>query len=106
MTTDQPLQLRRCVSCTGLYLPGDGPCPRCGKLEAASVEIPPLGTVLAATELMNPASGWSSPHRIALVELTESVRLLGIVDGPLPVIGDTVGVRKEGPLYRLSASPT
>jgi uncharacterized OB-fold protein len=74
--------------------------------EAVPVEIPPLGTVLAATELMNPASGWSSPHRLALVELTESVRLLGIVDGPLPVIGDTVGVRREGMLYRLSASPT
>ncbi|MFZ0698841.1 MAG: hypothetical protein WAN74_01420 [Thermoplasmata archaeon] len=99
------LQLQRCVSCQGLYVPGDGPCPRCGLRDALTVEIPPLGTVLAVTELASPAGGWHAPHGIALVELTESVRLLGIVEGPAPVIGDTVGVRKEGAVYRFSSFP-
>ncbi len=99
------LQLRRCVSCQGLYVPGTGLCPRCGMREALEVEVPPLGTVVAVTELTSPAEGWSIPHRIALVELTEAVRLLGIVEGPLPVIGDTVGIRKDGDVYRLSSTP-
>ncbi|EQD70866.1 protein containing DUF35 [mine drainage metagenome] len=99
------LQLQRCVSCQGLYVPGNGPCPRCGMREALAVEITPLGTVVAVTELTSPAEGWSAPHRIALVELTEAVRLLGIVEGPLPVIGDTVSIRKEGDVYRFSSAP-
>ena len=102
----ETILLHRCVSCQGLYVPGNGPCPRCGMRESLSVEVPALGSVVAATELASPASGWKAPHRIALVELSESVRLFGIVDGPLPVIGDTVGIRKDGEVYRLSASPS
>lgn len=99
------ISLQRCVSCQGLYVPGDGPCPRCGMRESFAVEIAALGTVVASTEVVHPATGWSSPHRIALVEVAEAVRILGIVDGPLPVIGDAVGIRKDGPVYRLSSAP-
>ncbi len=105
MKEEGVIQLLRCESCQGLYLPGNGPCPRCGSRTAMTVVVPSIGTVLAGTELMNPAPGWTTPHRIALVELSEAVRLLGVVDGPLPVIGDTVNVRREGPIYRLTVAP-
>lgn len=85
-----PLSLSRCASCRNLYLPTPGPCPRCGARDAAPEGCPGLGVVLAATELSNPPEGFAAPHRLALVELMESARLLAIVDGPLPVMGDTL----------------
>ena len=86
----------RCGSCRAMYLPTSGPCPRCGA-HAESVEpCPALGVVLAATELSAPPEGFPSPHRLALVELSESARLLAVVDGPLPVPGDAVEVLPEG----------
>jgi hypothetical protein len=60
--------------------------------------------VLAATELTSPAAGWPTPHRIALVELAQAVRLLALVDGPMPVHGDLVAVVRDGDLYRVSAA--
>jgi uncharacterized OB-fold protein len=90
----------RCPSCTLRYLPRAGPCPKCGAMHATPFAVPPVGTVLARTELMSPATGWPSPHRLALVELAESVRVLTIVDGPLPDLGAVVGVQRDGEVYR------
>ena len=100
------VETSRCVSCQLRYLPNDGPCPRCGSVERLPHPVPALGTVLVATELMYPSAGWPSPHRVALVELPESVRLLALVEGPLPTRGDLVAVRKDGVVYRVRADPT
>jgi len=96
----------RCPSCTLRYLPRAGPCPKCGSMEAEPFAIPAVGTVLARTELVSPAAGWPSPHRLALVELAQAVRVLTIVDGPLPEAGAVVGVRRDGEIYRSSAAPS
>ncbi len=96
-----PLLVTRCPSCTLRYLPRAGPCPKCGSMEVAPLALPPEGRVLAATELASPAAGWPTPHRIALIELAESVRLLAIVDGPLPVTGSVVTVVRDGDAYRV-----
>lgn len=99
------LLISRCPSCTLRYLPRAGPCPKCGSFEVVPMSIPPQGTVLAATELANPAAGWPTPHRIALVEVAESVRLLAIVDGPVPAAGTLVTVNRDGETYRIRSPP-
>lgn len=68
-------------------------------------KVPPLGAVLAATELSYPPEGFAAPHRIALVELVESARILAVVDGPLPVHGDTVEVRRVGDHFLVRGAP-
>ncbi len=99
------LELFRCGSCQVSYLPTDGPCPHCGATARERHTVPALGTVLAATELLSPATGWPSPHRLALVELPGSVRLLAIVEGELPSVGAVVSVRRDGAIYRAGSEP-
>lgn len=106
MTPDEPtIELSRCEACSARFLPTDGSCPRCGSTDVRPYSSPVLGTVLAATELIYPAEGWHAPHRLALVELSESVRLFAILDGPLPATGDLVSVRRENSVYRASTEP-
>jgi uncharacterized OB-fold protein len=98
----------RCGACTLRYLPRAGPCPRCGATNPLPVSIPPFGAVLAATELSSPAQGWPTPHRIALVELAESVRVLAVVEGDLPAVTSRVEVLRDGETYRArkASNPT
>jgi uncharacterized OB-fold protein len=106
--TDEPaaLTLGRCDACNARFLPTDGPCPRCASVRTQPYSVPGLGTVLAATELANPPPRWPNPHRLALVEVADGVRILGIVDSPLPAAGDVVSVRRDGEVYRLRGEPT
>jgi len=60
--------------------------------------------VIAATELTSPAEGWPSPHRIALIELAESVRVLAIVDGEMPPNGARVVVVQKDDTYHARLS--
>jgi uncharacterized OB-fold protein len=103
--TVEQLELSRCEACRSRFLPTDGPCPRCGSPDVRPYSSPALGVVLASTELTNPAEGWTSPHRLALVELPESLRLLAIVDGPLPAPGTVVSVRRDAGVYRARSEP-
>jgi hypothetical protein len=59
---------------------------------------------VAAVELSAPAAPWPAPHRLALVELEESVRLLALCPGPLPARGDRVRVTRDGGRYLLGSS--
>jgi len=95
----------RCPSCTLRFLPRAGPCPKCGSMDATPFGLPPFGTVLARTELTSPAAGWPSPHRLALVELADAVRVLAIVDGALPDTGARVEVRRDSDVYRVRSVP-
>jgi len=101
----ESIELSRCDSCEARFLPTEGSCPRCGSTSVRSYTAPSLGTVLAATEMTSPAEGWHAPHRLALVELAESVRLFAIVEGPLPSAGTVVAVRKDGEVYRARTEP-
>ncbi|HTS32670.1 MAG TPA: hypothetical protein VMI55_01865 [Thermoplasmata archaeon] len=100
------LLVSRCPSCTLRYLPRAGPCPKCGSMDAQPLSIPPKGAILAATELASSTAGGPSPHRIALVELAQAVRLLALVDGPLPALGSVVTVHRDGETYRVSTAPS
>ncbi len=99
------LGLSRCSACQAAFLPSDGPCPRCGGWSRASLSVPSTGTVLASTEVVYPATGWESPHRLALVEVSEGVRVLAIVEGDLPSRGSRMNVRADGATYRARISP-
>lgn len=94
-----------CDHCHNRFLLRAGPCPRCGSADLTPVELPPAGQVLAATQLEAPPAGWSAPHRLALVELEGSVRVLALVDGELPALGSVVDVRRDGERVRAAAAP-
>jgi hypothetical protein len=50
---------------------------------------------------MSPSTGWSSPHRLALVELARSIRVLALASEPLPAIGAEVTIERDGEKYRI-----
>ena len=104
MSAPVSILVSRCASCHGRFLPREGPCPRCGSRSVTPVELPPFGVVLAAIELTAPAAPWTAPHRLALVELEESVRILGLVPGSLPGRGARVAVARDGAHYVISAA--
>ncbi len=104
--TSEPLALSRCEACHARFLPNEGACPRCGSTQVNTYLSPSLGVVLAATEVAYPAEGWHAPHRIALVEMPQNVRLIAIVEGPVPAAGDVVSVRRDGEVYRARTEPT
>ena len=105
MSSAATIVLSRCTSCHARFLPNDGPCPRCGSSDCSPYSASAFGNVLAATELQYPASGWHAPHRLALVEVADAVRVLAIVEGGLPLPGDLVEVRRDGDVYRARAEP-
>lgn len=103
MSTDPPIPVTLCQQCHNRFLPRPGPCPRCGSTSLGPSELAPVGSVLAATQLENPPAGWDAPHRLALVELEESVRILALVDGEVPAVGTTVHVRREADRFHVRA---
>jgi uncharacterized OB-fold protein len=105
MSEPSPIAILRCEHCHGRFLPRPGGCPRCGSRDLRPGEIPATAHVLAATELLAPATGWPTPHRLAIVEAEEQVRILAVVSGPLPALGDVVEVRRRGELYEIGPAP-
>lgn len=99
MSPPAGLLVSGCRSCHSRFLPRPGRCPRCGSEEVGPQRIPARGTVLSATELSVPPAGFESPHRLALLEAAEGVRILAVVRGPLPEPGATVGVVRDGEQY-------
>jgi uncharacterized OB-fold protein len=93
------LLVSRCRNCHNRFLPRPGPCPRCGSREIDPSEVPPLGTVLAATEVLVPSAGAHRSHRIALVEGTDGLRILALVEGRLPAIGEPVTLVRDQDHY-------
>ncbi|MCI4340159.1 MAG: hypothetical protein L3J73_02675 [Thermoplasmata archaeon] len=107
MTSRDKILVSRCTSCHGRFLSREGPCPRCGSNSVTPHPLPAIGVVLAAVELTAPAAPWPSPHRLALVELEESVRVLALCPGGLPSQGDRVRVERDGDRYMVTAlAPT
>jgi len=95
------LEMSRCGSCHTGFLPRPGACPRCGSNQIEAISLPARGIVRAATELSVPATGWNAPHRLALVEIAEGIRVLCVAPGSLPVAGDTVRIVRDGAVYHI-----
>lgn len=102
--TPAPLGLSRCEACHTRFLPTDSPCPKCGSVRIHPYPVPDLGRAVAVTELSAPAPGWPAPHRLVLAEVADGVRVLAVVDGPLPAAGDSLHIRLEGETYRARAA--
>ena len=98
------LPVQRCDNCHSMFLPRPGPCPRCGSLLSHSYDTPATGRVLASTEVLFPPSGWDAPHRLALVECADSVRVLAYCPDALPAVGSWVVIELKDQVYR--ARPT
>jgi uncharacterized OB-fold protein len=96
------LLIARCESCHSRFVPRPGSCPRCGSSTITPHPVPAHGIVLASVELANPATGWPAPHRLALIELEESVRVLALAGAVLPALGDSVDVERDGERYRVT----
>lgn len=105
-SANETIEISKCASCHVRYLPSDGPCPKCGANQPEALSAAGIGKVLASTELVNPSEGWTSPHRLALIELADSVRVLAVVEGSLPAFGAVVSVRQQGEIYRARPEPT
>ncbi|MCI4341929.1 MAG: hypothetical protein L3K11_06135 [Thermoplasmata archaeon] len=88
-----------CRSCHSRYLPRPGRCPRCGSDEVGPQRISNQASVLAATEVSTPPAGFAPPHRLALLEAADGVRILALVHGALPEPGDSVAVVRDGAQY-------
>jgi uncharacterized OB-fold protein len=99
--TADAIVVNLCSRCGARGMPGPTRCSHCGAAEVRPARVPAVGTVLAATELLAPAAGWPSPHRLALVELEGAVRLLGVAEPNLPSVGARVRVRRDGDVYRV-----
>jgi len=106
MSPTATIELVRCDACQTRFLPTDGPCPKCGSSRCTPYAASAVGKVLAATELHCPASGWQAPHRLALVEFADAVRVLAIIEGVVPAPGALVEVRRDGDVYRGQLEPT
>ena len=102
MTDGPRILVSRCSSCHGRFLPRRGPCPRCGSTSVSPHEIASVGVVVAAVELTAPAAPWPAPHRLALIELEESVRVLALCTGALPPVGGRVQVERDGDRYSVA----
>ena len=104
MTSDVgTLDAVHCPACQGTFTRRPGLCPRCGQGALEPIRLPAEGVVLAATALEVPAAGWPSPHRIALVEAAQGLRLIGAVEGEvLPALGAKVLIRQEKGLFRIA----
>jgi uncharacterized OB-fold protein len=91
MIPTPPIRVSRCDSCHSRFLPRPGRCPRCGSEDVHPQEISPRAIVLAVTESSAPPPGWENPHRLALAEAADGVRLLVVVDA-LPEVGSAIFV--------------
>ena len=101
MTPAGSVAVRRCADCHSAFLPRPGACPRCGSTRVTTGSVGAGGRVLAAVELHYPPPGFATPHRLVLVELAETIRLLAESPGHLPAPGDPVTVRKDGERFLL-----
>ena len=99
------IRLAVCRNCARAFPPPAERCPVCGSVLALESREG-SAQVVASTELLSPSEGWTSPHRLVLVELAGGGRLLAVAPGPLPAPGDPVRVveREEG-LFVLEPAP-
>jgi len=76
------IQASRCRTCERAIVPPRKTCPYCGINvgEMTQVNLDALGVVLSYTILEMPPSGFESPVLLALVELDQGARILGLAD--------------------------
>jgi uncharacterized OB-fold protein len=92
MTGPPTVTVLRCENCHLRFVPRPGRCPKCGSGSLVPHAILAQATVLASTELAVPPPDWPAPHRLALLEAEEGLRMLVVVRGELPALGETVRV--------------
>ncbi|NHJ12956.1 MAG: hypothetical protein EAX95_04730 [Candidatus Thorarchaeota archaeon] len=76
------IQASRCRICERTVIPPRDTCPYCGISagDSSPVKLAARGVVLSYTILEMPPSGFEPPVLLALVELDQGARILGIAD--------------------------
>ena len=83
------IRISKC-KCDAVFLPPVEACRTCGS-ETSTIAIEPIGIVLSFTRLHIAPAGFSAPLGIALVELSENVRIMcNTQDDKTYEIGDKV----------------
>ncbi|MCD6363188.1 MAG: Zn-ribbon domain-containing OB-fold protein [Synergistetes bacterium] len=77
------LEASKCERCGFIYYPPRLICPRCRSKELKTIKLPEEGRIISYTVIRVPPRGFSqfAPYPVAIVELTNGVRLtLQVVD--------------------------
>jgi uncharacterized OB-fold protein len=88
--------LQRCVHCGRHRFPPMPSCPYCATAGGEVVPVDGAGTVYSLVRVrraFSPAFTDDVPYTVAVVQLPERVRLLGVMAGDTAVIGDPVRAR-------------
>jgi uncharacterized OB-fold protein len=96
-TGGQALLYQRCRSCKSVWYFRRGFCPSCGSADIEALSSKGRGVVHAVTLVCRPATAEARAHvpfTIALVDLTEGIRVMTHGDRDLK-IGDAVTLRFE-----------
>ncbi|HYK70209.1 MAG TPA: OB-fold domain-containing protein [Streptosporangiaceae bacterium] len=105
-TRQGELRIQRCGGCGALRHPPGPACPRCGSIGKAEYQVATgTGTVFSyVVHHHPPVPGKELPIIVALVELTEGVRMLGELTGIDP--GDVrIGMPVRASLDRVADDP-
>lgn len=88
---------QQCEDCGRGTVTAAAACPNCGSRALTVVSLPREGEVHSETRINVAPAGFEGPYTVAVVELTEGVRITAHVRGTVS-IGDTVafeGVLEE-----------
>lgn len=70
----------RCEHCRRFSLK-EGRCPFCGSPIMVETEMPRKGRIVARTEISVAPGGFSPPYTVALIELSNGLRIMGVFEG-------------------------
>jgi uncharacterized OB-fold protein len=90
---DQRLAVQRCTSCGALRWQPAAICPECLTTGGEWTDLAGTGTVWSYTvyhRAMNPAFADRVPYAVAMIELDEGIRMIGMLTGTDIAIGDPV----------------
>ncbi|GGN18008.1 hypothetical protein FHR83_004148 [Actinoplanes campanulatus] len=87
------LRIQQCGECGTMRHPPGPACPHCGSLKPEYTTVEGTGRIHSyVVHHHPPVPGRRAPYTVALVDLTEGVRVVAEYRGPRPEIGDPVRV--------------
>ncbi len=83
MTVATTLEALQCAACKELTAPPRLMCSACGRRELNPVALSGRGTLYSYTTIRVPPARFQgrAPYRVAVVELTEGIRMTGRLEG-------------------------
>ncbi len=78
------LKLKTCAGCAKRMQPPVFHCPACGSAELVELELEAQGEIYTLTTIHATFGSWGkkTPFTLAVVELPDTMRLIGVVEDP------------------------